>query len=188
MARINNLSNFLTDVANALRLRKGTEAPISAANFDTEIINIPTASIQELKVAIPTTSVQTIRPDTGYDAIAEVSVAAVTSAIDANIVASNIKSGVTILGVTGTFEGAGDVMLYATVQEMMADTSNPEGTLGLVFDNSNETAVFGGIYQYATRVGFAEATWNRYTEIDLTTLEYNTAVDTADDILGNETV
>lgn len=34
-----------------------------------------------------------------------VSVAAVTSAIDANITAENIKSGVTILGVEGTYTG-----------------------------------------------------------------------------------
>ena len=51
----------------------------------------------------PTTLVQTITaPEgTGYS---PVNVAAVTSAIDSNITAGNIKKNVTILGVTGTYE------------------------------------------------------------------------------------
>lgn len=53
----------------------------------------------------PTTSAQTITPSTGYDGIGQVNVSAVTSSIDANITAGNIKNGVTILGVTGTMTG-----------------------------------------------------------------------------------
>lgn len=53
----------------------------------------------------PTTSAQTITPSTDYDGIGQVNVSAVTSAIDANITAGNIKNGVTILGVTGTMSG-----------------------------------------------------------------------------------
>ncbi len=41
MARTNNLSNFLTDVADAIRTKKGSEEPIAAADFDTEIENLP---------------------------------------------------------------------------------------------------------------------------------------------------
>lgn len=40
MARTDNLTNFLTDVANAIRAKKGTSSPILAANFDTEILTI----------------------------------------------------------------------------------------------------------------------------------------------------
>lgn len=53
----------------------------------------------------PTTSAQTITPSIGYDGIGQVNVSAVTSSIDANITAGNIKNGVTILGVTGTMTG-----------------------------------------------------------------------------------
>ena len=42
MADISNLSQFLTDVATAIREKKGTEEQISAANFDTEIKSIET--------------------------------------------------------------------------------------------------------------------------------------------------
>lgn len=40
MARIDNLNNFLTDVATAIRNKKGTTANIPCANFDTEIASI----------------------------------------------------------------------------------------------------------------------------------------------------
>lgn len=57
------------------------------------------------KTVTPTTSKQTITADEGKDGLGTVTVSAVTAAIDANIVAGNIKDGVTILGVTGTYSG-----------------------------------------------------------------------------------
>ena len=42
MADISNLSNYLKDVADAIRAKKGTEDTIPAANFDTEIASIET--------------------------------------------------------------------------------------------------------------------------------------------------
>ena len=50
----------------------------------------------------PSTSAQTITPETGVDGFAPVNVSAVDASIDENIVAENIKDGVTILGVTGS--------------------------------------------------------------------------------------
>lgn len=41
MARTDNLNNFLTDVATAIKDKKGDTSPISASNFDTEITNLP---------------------------------------------------------------------------------------------------------------------------------------------------
>lgn len=57
----------------------------------------------ETKTVTPSTSEQTITPSAGKNAITEVTVNAVTSSIDSNITAANIKQGVEILGVTGTF-------------------------------------------------------------------------------------
>lgn len=53
------------------------------------------------KTVTPSTSQQTVQPDSGYNALSSVTVQAVTSAIDASIAPENIKQGVTILGVTG---------------------------------------------------------------------------------------
>lgn len=41
MARTDSLPNFLTDVADAIREKKGTEETIQASDFDTEIANLP---------------------------------------------------------------------------------------------------------------------------------------------------
>lgn len=40
MARIDTLTNFLTDVAAAIKAKKGDDTAIPAANFDTEITNL----------------------------------------------------------------------------------------------------------------------------------------------------
>ena len=54
------------------------------------------------KTITPTTTTQTVSVDTGYDCLGEVTVRAVTSSIDSNITASNVRSGTEILGVLGT--------------------------------------------------------------------------------------
>lgn len=59
----------------------------------------------ETKTITPTTSQQTITPSQGKNGITEATIEAVTSSIDANIIAGNIKKDVTILEVTGTYEG-----------------------------------------------------------------------------------
>ena len=41
MARIDTLGNFLTDVADAIKNKKGDDTPILASEFDTEITNLP---------------------------------------------------------------------------------------------------------------------------------------------------
>lgn len=64
-----------------------------------------TATFQT-KTINPSVTEQTYTPDTGKDGFSSVTVKAVDNTIDANIQAGYIKEGVTILGVTGTFEGS----------------------------------------------------------------------------------
>ena len=56
---------------------------------------------------VPSVSSQTISATSGVDGYSPITVDAVTSAIDSNIVAGNIKNGVTILGVVGSYGGGG---------------------------------------------------------------------------------
>jgi len=74
MARTNTLSNFLTDVANAIRTKKGTETTIAASAFDTEILNLPSGTYQTKNITISANGSQTITPDQGYDAIDEITI------------------------------------------------------------------------------------------------------------------
>ena len=78
----------------------------------------------------PTTSKQTKTPSKGKNAITKVTVNAVTSAIDANIVAGNIKKDVEILGVTGTYEGG---------------SPTPE-IIPVVYDYDGSTNLYKNIY------------------------------------------
>ena len=59
------------------------------------------------KSITPSTVQQTVQADQTYDGLDTVTVAAVTASIDANITAGNIKKDVSILGITGTYEGSG---------------------------------------------------------------------------------
>ena len=143
MAKNNNLTDFLTGVANAIRTKKGTSGLINPQDFESEISSIRTEkpeqeksvsistngttevtpdtgkalskvtvttnvqpTLQEKTVA-PRTTQQIVTADSGKDGLSKVTVEAVTSSIDSNIVAENIKKDVTILGVTGTLESGG---------------------------------------------------------------------------------
>ena len=75
------------------------------ANIAAVAANIPPSPTLEDKTVTPTTSEQTITAGEDYDGLGTVTVEAVTAAIDHNIVAGNIKSGVTILGVAGSYSG-----------------------------------------------------------------------------------
>ena len=109
---INITDTQSTDVTNYATAQV-VDANLAAGNIKSGVTILgvsgsysPTVSLQS-KTATPTTSQQVISADSGYDGLDEVTVSAVTSAIDANIVAGNIKDGVTILGVTGDYTGGG---------------------------------------------------------------------------------
>lgn len=78
MARTDTLNNFLTDVADSIRAKKGTTNKIPASNFDTEIESIQTgggeANLQSKSITITSNGTQNITADEGYDGLSDVSV------------------------------------------------------------------------------------------------------------------
>lgn len=85
----------------------------------------------QTKTVTPSTSEQTISPDAQYNGLTSVTINAVTSAIDSNIVADNIKKDVSILGVTGTY-----------ASEEGIDTSDADATASDIV--LNKTAYVNG--------------------------------------------
>ena len=63
MARIDTLINFLTDIAAAIKAKKGDSTPIPAADFDTEITNLPSGDDETLKGLIERSLTSITIPD-----------------------------------------------------------------------------------------------------------------------------
>lgn len=128
---MSTLTDFLTGIANAIRAKTGTSAAIPAQNFAAEIAAIQTGydtadatggAGQMLSPytaygpngkftgAIPSQNATTITPGTSAKTAISAgtyAAGAATVAGDANLVAGNIKEGVSIFGVTGSFAGGG---------------------------------------------------------------------------------
>lgn len=113
-SEITRLQGAKADLRTAIQA-KGVSVPASAKldTYDTYVGQIQQGSTPRLqsKSASPSTSQQTITPDNGYDGLSQVTIGAVTSAIDSNIQAGNIKQGVTILGVAGSYAGGGATLV-----------------------------------------------------------------------------
>lgn len=103
----------------------------------------------QVKTVVPSTSEQTISPDAQYNGLTSVTVNAVTSAIDSNIVADNIKKDVSILGVTGTYapeEGIDTSDATATANQILEGATayvNGEKITGTVapLTNTGHTSI-----------------------------------------------
>lgn len=56
---------------------------------------------------------------------------------DTKIIPENIKKDIQIFDITGTYEGstASNIYLYSDLQEMLSDSSKPEGTFGVVYED-----------------------------------------------------
>lgn len=103
-------ASTIVEVLNAIAAKYDGESdailnPDAIANITAVAGNISPEPVLQNKTVTPTTSTQTVTADEGKTGLGTVTVNAVTAAIDSNITAENIKSGVTILGVTGSYSG-----------------------------------------------------------------------------------
>lgn len=96
------LNQDIQDARTAITSKGGTvTVDGGSSQLATDIATIPTGGTIDSLTITPTTSSQTITASGGVDGYSPITVNAVTSSIDANITAGNIKSGVSILGVNG---------------------------------------------------------------------------------------
>lgn len=77
--------------------------------YNQVIVNVPSDINNQNKTVNPSTSQQIITPSQGYSGLGQVTVNAVTAAIDPDIRPENIKKDVNVLGVVGTYDPQPDL-------------------------------------------------------------------------------
>lgn len=102
----------------------------------TKITNASTEPTLQAKTVTPAATEQVITPDSGYDGLSQVTVSG-----DSNLIANNIKSGVSIFGITGTLPTAAS---DNNCEAYVIDATNPV----VSFKTSGTIKVFG--YGYST--------------------------------------
>lgn len=176
----------LTNIANAIRQKNGASDKYNPSEMANAIKNIDGGAdpiLQNVTVS-PKTIEQIITPSEDYDGIGQVKVNAVTSSIDSDIKATNIKKGVDILGVIGTLEegikpsgtktitsnGDYDVTNFANASVNVAGMQ-PTGTLDItnngiydVKNYANANVNVPSSSSYAPR--FLRFTNDKYTDLN----------------------
>lgn len=130
----------------------------------------------------PTTSQQIITAPSGVDGYSPITVDAVDNTIDSNIVASNIKNGVNILGVTGTYGGGGSSSKYGVeIDNLLGDIDNQDTLLAPRWSSSSSfSASFNGVTDISTsalQYKFANTKCTSLSFPDLLYLNYEHALD-----------
>ena len=131
-----NLDNSLFGDAVVSDVVKG-KTFTSAAGFQAVGTYEPAAELTlQSKTVTPSATQQVITPDSGYDGLSSVTVSG-----DSNLIADNIKSGVSIFGITGTLAAAAS---DNNCEAYAIDPTNPV----VSFKTSGTIKVFG--YGYST--------------------------------------
>ena len=148
-SKANNLTTFLTGIANALRAKKGTTELINPQDFESEITS-GTTTLQN-KTITPTKSEQTIRADAGYDGLESVKVGAIPSEyIDTT---SGTATGTDILkGKTAYAKGAliTGTLTTSSITIAVNGTTSSETTGTLYNEITVKVPTKGGITEIST--------------------------------------
>ena len=169
MARTNSLTNFLTDVAAAIKEKKGSQTDIAAENFDTEIENLPTGgggTYQTKEIDILQNGSTLVFPDTGYDALDEVMVftsVPITSFTEYQN-CQNIADA--ILG--DAVEPVSGYRIYYDKNMTDKSSYHRNGTLSGSYTTTSQGINFTGGYATTGNISSARGTWEIYCKVNST--------------------
>ena len=108
--------------------------------YNRVVVNVESHNVNlQEKTTNPATTAVEVTPDLGFDGLSKVTVNPVDSNIDPNIVPENIKTGVTVLGVEGTFKGEKPEERFNVQPSTIEQTITP--TTGKVFSGGTVKAV-----------------------------------------------
>lgn len=150
----------------------------------TVTVNVDTVNNTSLSIT-PSTSSQSFTASSPYTGYGTVTVNAVTSSIDSNIQAENIKNGVSILGVSGTYTGSGgsSTKYGATIDNLLGDVNAsgvlqpPSSGLGsITFTGVNDVASSALSHRFCENDSIGSVTFP-----DLTTVSGNNSMEYAFD-------
>lgn len=110
------IKNILTE-KNTKILPENIKAGVNILGINGSVVELK----GETKTINPTTSQQTIIPSPGKNGITQATIGAVTSSIDNNIQAGNIKNGISILGINGNYTGLDTSDANATVSDIVTN-------------------------------------------------------------------
>lgn len=143
-----SIKTIFTNIANAIRTKKGTSAKYLPENMAEEISTIDVGITPSGKIEITNTEEINV---TNYET---------AQVVDSNLSAENIKKDISILGVTGTLEGGGD-----TTQEDGLITR--EGTY---YTNDRVTKVGDHVFSYSSNL--VSISFPNATSIGISTFSY----------------
>lgn len=107
--------NIVTEEKTATT--NGEVIPTEGKVLSKVIVNVPSTTVKlQEKTATPSQAEQVISPDSGYDGLSKVTING-----DSDLVATNIKQGVNIFGIEGTYQGE-----QAKLQEKTATPSKEQ--------------------------------------------------------------
>ena len=130
-SKLDILNTALSDIKTSI-ISKGSIPSGDITTFATAINNIGSGSVNNTTLNItPSTSQQNFIPQSPYTGFGVVTAGGVTSSIDSNISAENIKKDIVILGVRGTYEGADGP---TPIGELFKGSYDSEGNYTMPYD------------------------------------------------------
>ena len=193
MAKNNNLTDFLTGVADAIRRKRGTTGKINPQNFEEEISGIPTRKPEEEKtVYLNMVNGNQVIPPTDGKVMSKVTVKKPST-----LIRSNIRNNVSIGGIRGTLEekkperekavtitangitnvlpDSGQTLSKVIITTNVSGGGGGGGGYNVYFD-SEWTSFYGSGRMGTVTITHADGTQSISTDNDLNSASYSNAV------------